>query len=142
MKLWDKNKSTDQLIESFTVGMDRELDLQLAPYDILASIAHVRMLVSVHLLTDEEGKAIVKELQNIYVTTLDGTFIIEGDVLITRAGPKNRVGIVCCVENLTKNLILSDKTIRIKHSKELINSKYIAIALNSPLFILPSTTKF
>ncbi len=59
--------------------------------------------------------------------------VLEGDVLITRAGPKNRVGIVCCVENLTKNLILSDKTIRIKHSKELINSKFIAIALNSPL---------
>lgn len=59
--------------------------------------------------------------------------VIEGDILITRAGPKNRVGIVCCVENLTKNLILSDKTIRIKHSKELLYSKFIATALNSPL---------
>ncbi|MBS1488952.1 MAG: restriction endonuclease subunit S [Bacteroidetes bacterium] len=59
--------------------------------------------------------------------------VIEGDILITRAGPKNRVGIVCCVENLTKNLILSDKTIRIKHSKKLLFSKFIALALNSPL---------
>lgn len=59
--------------------------------------------------------------------------VLEGDILITRAGPKNRVGIVCCVENLTKNLILSDKTIRIKHSKKLIQSKFIALALNSPL---------
>jgi len=59
--------------------------------------------------------------------------VLENDLLITRAGPKNRVGIVCCVENLTKNLILSDKTIRIKHSKTLLHSKYIAIALNSPL---------
>ncbi len=59
--------------------------------------------------------------------------VIEGDILITRAGPKNRVGIVCCVENLTKNLILSDKTIRVKHSKELLFSKFIALALNSPL---------
>jgi type I restriction enzyme S subunit len=59
--------------------------------------------------------------------------VLEGDVLITRAGPKNRVGIVCCVENLTKNLILSDKTIRIKHSKELLSPKYIAMTLNSPL---------
>lgn len=62
--------------------------------------------------------------------------ILEGDILITRAGPKNRVGIVCCVENLTKKLILSDKTIRLKHSKELLFSKFVAIALNSPLIKL------
>lgn len=60
--------------------------------------------------------------------------IVEnGDVLITRAGPKNRVGIVCCVEELSLNLILSDKTIRILHNKELVNSKFMALALNSPL---------
>ena len=59
--------------------------------------------------------------------------VIEGDILITRAGPKNRVGIVCCVEKLTKKLILSDKTIRIKHSKELLFSKFISMTLNSPL---------
>ncbi len=59
--------------------------------------------------------------------------VLEGDILITRAGPKNRVGIVCCVENLTRNLILSDKTIRMNHSKELLYSKFIALALNSPL---------
>jgi type I restriction enzyme, S subunit len=56
----------------------------------------------------------------------------KGDVLITRAGPKNRVGIVCCVPKLTSNLILSDKTIRINHSKNLLASEFIAIALNSP----------
>lgn len=59
--------------------------------------------------------------------------VFEGDILITRAGPKNRVGIVCCVENLTKHLILSDKTIRINHSKKMLYSKFIALALNSPL---------
>lgn len=59
--------------------------------------------------------------------------IYEGDILITRAGPKNRVGVVCCVEKLTKNLILSDKTIRIKFSKKLLSPKYFTIALNSPL---------
>jgi type I restriction enzyme S subunit len=57
----------------------------------------------------------------------------EGDVLITRAGPKNRVGIVCCVEALTLSLVLSDKTIRILHNKELINSKFVSLSLNSPL---------
>ncbi len=55
----------------------------------------------------------------------------KGDLLITRAGPKNRVGIVCCVEHLTRNLILSDKTIRITHSKYLLNSQFISLALNS-----------
>lgn len=59
--------------------------------------------------------------------------IYEGDILITRAGPKNRVGVVCCVENLTRNLILSDKTIRIKYPKHLLYSKFIALAFNSPI---------
>lgn len=58
--------------------------------------------------------------------------VIDGDILITRAGPKNRVGIVCIVENLTKNLILSDKTIRLKYQKKLLYPKYLAYALNSP----------
>jgi argininosuccinate lyase len=77
MKLWDKNKTTDQLIESFTVGMDRELDLLLAPYDALASIAHVKMLVTVGLLDQEECNAIVKELQSIYRDAMEGKFVIE-----------------------------------------------------------------
>lgn len=57
----------------------------------------------------------------------------ENDVLITRAGPFNRVGVVCCVTNLSKNLILSDKTIRIKQPKHLLNSMYLALVYNSPL---------
>lgn len=55
------------------------------------------------------------------------------DVLITRAGPKNRVGIVCCVKNLTRKLILSDKTIRLNYSKALLNPYFLPIAINSPL---------
>jgi type I restriction enzyme S subunit len=58
--------------------------------------------------------------------------VFLNDLLITRAGPKNRVGIVCSVEKLSSNLILSDKTIRINHSKNLIYTKYIALVLNSP----------
>ena len=79
MKLWDKNKSTDQLIESFTVGQDRELDLLLAPYDIVASIAHVQMLSKVNLLTTKESSDIVDELRNIYVQTQEGTFTIDAN---------------------------------------------------------------
>jgi len=63
----------------------------------------------------------------------DQHIIHQGDILITRAGPKNRVGIVCSVDNISKNLILSDKTIRIKFSKKLLSSKYFTIALNSSL---------
>jgi type I restriction enzyme S subunit len=61
----------------------------------------------------------------------DSHKVSEGDLLITRAGPKNRVGIVCCVEGLSRNLILSDKTIRIVHPKKLLNSKFLAYTLNS-----------
>ena len=55
----------------------------------------------------------------------------KNDLLITRAGPVNRVGIACCVKEITKNLILSDKTVRIKYVKNLINPQYLAISLNS-----------
>lgn len=59
--------------------------------------------------------------------------VCEGDLLITRAGPKNRVGIVCCVKDLTKRLILSDKTIRMKYLQDYLSPEYIALSLNSPL---------
>ena len=50
MKLWDKGYEPDKLIENFTVGNDRDLDLQLARYDVLGSMAHIRMLESIGLL--------------------------------------------------------------------------------------------
>ncbi|WP_017212380.1 restriction endonuclease subunit S [Clostridium beijerinckii] len=59
--------------------------------------------------------------------------IRKNDILITRAGPKNRVGIVCCVETEIDNLILSDKTVRLAMSNELINHNYISLALNTNL---------
>ncbi len=66
MKLWQKDKIALAAVEKFTVGNDRELDLQLAPFDVLGSIAHVIMLASVGLLTADEKELLVKELQNIY----------------------------------------------------------------------------
>jgi len=66
MKLWQKNIDSLKEVERFTVGNDREFDLQLAPFDILGSIAHVIMLESVGLLIKEEKDQLVKELQNIY----------------------------------------------------------------------------
>jgi argininosuccinate lyase len=69
MKLWQKNTASLQEVEKFTVGNDREFDLQLAPFDVLGNIAHAKMLATVGLLTNDEADALVKELQSIYKTT-------------------------------------------------------------------------
>jgi argininosuccinate lyase len=72
MKLWQKDKASLKEVEAFTVGKDRDFDLQLAPFDILGSIAHVTMLETVGLLKGEEKELLVKELQQIYHTTSEG----------------------------------------------------------------------
>jgi len=80
MKLWQKDISSLASVEKFTVGNDREFDLQLAPFDVLGSIAHVTMLEQVGLLTAEEKNLLVKELQEIYKTIDAGEFTIQDDV--------------------------------------------------------------
>ena len=77
MKLWDKGFSTDKKIDHFTVGNDRELDLQLAKYDVIASTAHAKMLGKIGLLTQKETDSLVKELGAIGKSIEKGTFIIE-----------------------------------------------------------------
>ncbi|PCI31875.1 MAG: argininosuccinate lyase [Flavobacteriaceae bacterium] len=77
MKLWDKGFSTDKKIDIFTVGNDRELDLELAKYDVLGNIAHAKMLSSIGVLTGAECDALVKELKAIGETVNDGSFTIE-----------------------------------------------------------------
>ena len=77
MKLWDKGFATDKKIDIFTVGNDRELDLQLAKYDVLGNIAQTKMLNSIGTITDEELDGLVKELNNILKTVENGTFTIE-----------------------------------------------------------------
>ncbi len=77
MKLWDKGFSTDQKIDHFTVGNDRELDLQLAKYDVIASKAHAKMLGKIGLLTQEETLALSNELDTIFASIENGTFTIE-----------------------------------------------------------------
>ena len=66
MKLWQKNIDSLQEVEKFTVGNDREFDLQLAPFDVLGSIAHVIMLETVGLVKKEEKDQLLRELRNIY----------------------------------------------------------------------------
>lgn len=79
-KLWEKNISVDGSVEAYTVGLDREMDLFLAPYDILGSLAHITMLESIGLLTRGELSSLSTELKNIYQTALDGKFVIEEGV--------------------------------------------------------------
>ncbi|NHF60674.1 argininosuccinate lyase [Flavobacteriaceae bacterium TP-CH-4] len=77
MKLWDKGFSTDQKIDHFTVGNDRELDLHLAKYDVIASKAHARMLGKIGLLTQQETTALVDQLNTIALAIEEGRFTIE-----------------------------------------------------------------
>lgn len=77
MKLWDKGFSTDKKIDHFTVGNDRELDLLLAKYDVIASKAHAKMLGKIGLLTIKETDSLVSELDKIANTIEKGTFTIE-----------------------------------------------------------------
>ena len=79
-KLWEKNVQVDRDIEKFTVGKDREMDLFLARYDILGSIAHITMLKSIGLLTRDELDRLVEELRRIYAIAEKGEFVIEDGV--------------------------------------------------------------
>lgn len=80
MKLWNKGFEPDQLIEQFTVGNDRRLDLRLAKYDIQGSMAHIKMLNTIGLLESNELEELLKELQNLYDLAEKGDFVIEEGV--------------------------------------------------------------
>ncbi len=77
MKLWSKGFEPDKLIEVFTVGRDRELDLRLAKYDVEGSMAHIRMLESIGLLEADELKILLEALEEIKATAERGEFLIE-----------------------------------------------------------------
>lgn len=79
-KLWEKATTVNPEIERFTVGKDRELDIMLAPYDVLGSIAHSTMLHSIGMLTQEEMESLHGELRSIYDEIENGEFIIEEGV--------------------------------------------------------------
>ncbi len=80
MKLWDKGSKINEEIERFTVGLDRDIDLFLAQFDVLGTIAHIRMLESIGLLGRDELIVLEKELRIIYRQIQDGHFAIEAGV--------------------------------------------------------------
>ncbi len=80
MKLWQKDKDSLKEVERFTVGKDREMDLYIAGYDVMGSIAHVHMLASVGLLKENEAIDLDRELKNIYKSIVKGEFVLEPGV--------------------------------------------------------------
>ena len=79
-KLWEKNFEINKEIERFTVGRDREMDMYLAKYDVLGSMAHITMLESIGLLEKDELDRLLAELKGIYATCESGEFVIEDGV--------------------------------------------------------------
>ena len=79
-KLWEKNFEVNAEIERFTVGRDREMDLYLAKYDVLGSMAHITMLESIGLIDHDELPQLLTELKNIYQLCERGEFVIEEGV--------------------------------------------------------------
>jgi len=80
MKLWQKKTGSNQEVDSFTVGSDRELDLFLAPFDVLGSLAHIQMLESIGLLTRKELQVLQKGLRAIYTEIQAGGFSLDAGV--------------------------------------------------------------
>src|SRR3954471_13249496 len=80
MKLWQKDKTSLKEVERFTVGKDQSMDLYLARFDVLGSLAHIAMLQSINLLTRDELNILSAELVNIYKEIERGKFIVEDGV--------------------------------------------------------------
>jgi len=80
IKLWDKGIEVNKLVEQFTIGKDTEMDYHLAKFDVLGSLAHIKMLESINLLSEEELDILTRELRNIYKEIAKGNFEIEDGV--------------------------------------------------------------
>lgn len=80
MKLWSKGFEPDKMIEEFTVGNDRELDMRLARYDVQGSLAHIKMLESIGLLTADELDVLTSGLKEIADMIERGDFVIAPGV--------------------------------------------------------------
>jgi argininosuccinate lyase len=79
-KLWQKTTNVDKLVENFTVGRDRELDREMAAFDVLGSLAHTTMLQSIGLMDVNDLQLVQRELKAIYTDIQNGNFIIEEGV--------------------------------------------------------------
>lgn len=79
MKLWQKDKIARREVDKFTTGEDRQMDLFLAPFDVIGSLAHIRMLQSIDLLTVEEHDTLAAELKSIYQIVIKNEFNLPAE---------------------------------------------------------------
>ncbi len=77
MKLWDKGYTTENIVDRYTVGNDRQLDLKLAKHDVRGNMAHAKMLHKIGILNTQELDDILKALQAIDAQIANGDFTIE-----------------------------------------------------------------
>ena len=80
MKLWEKETKVSEIVERYTVGRDLEFDIQLAPFDVLGSLAHTEMLSTIGLLETEEKEQVHQELKAIYADIVAGDFAMREGV--------------------------------------------------------------
>lgn len=80
MKLWEKDFFISKEIELFTIGNDRDIDIKLAPFDIIGTLGHIRMLESIGLLTKEELIVLSTALRKIFLSITNGAFQIENTI--------------------------------------------------------------
>lgn len=154
MKLWEKGIPTDQKIEQFTVGNDRELDIILARYDVLGSIGHAKMLAKTGLLTETEAADIIQTLEAILLTIEKEQFTIEADfedvhskiesMLIAQLGDTGKKIHTARSRNdqvlVALHLYLKDEIIAIKALVKALFDLLMALADKNQQVLLPGYT--
>jgi len=155
-KLWEKEKKTDSLIESFTIGKDKDYDLLIAPYDVTASKAHAFMLSKVGLLTDEEFQLLAKGLDEIKILLELDKFTIENgvedihsqiEIYLTKkygdVGKKIHTGRSRNDQVLTAiKLYLKSEISVIKSKSQFLQIQFIELAKKYEGILLPGYTHF
>lgn len=154
MKLWEKGISTDKNIEHFTVGNDRELDLVLAKYDTIGSIAHAKMLAKTGLITTSEADLLVKTLNELLSDIAQGHFIIDDSfedvhskiefLLIEKLGDTGKKIHTARSRNdqvlVAINLYLKDVVIDLKQQVKVLFNLLMGLAEKNQNILLPGYT--
>ncbi len=155
-KLWEKENKTDSLIEKFTIGKDKELDMFIAPYDLIASKAHAKMLHKVELISTQECSQLLKGLEEIEFLLQKGEFKIEEGVedihsqiefYLTKkygdTGKKIHTGRSRNDQVLTAiKLLLKHELISVKNKTERLIEEFNSLSKKQKGVLLPGYTHF
>ena len=156
MKLWDKGVTPDDMIQDFTTGRDRMLDTILAKYDIIGSIAHVRMLHAVKIISESDFQALIKGLFKILNEVRSEEFVISDDVedvhsevekrlteMLGEAGKKIHAGRSRNDQVLLDiHLFIRDKIYEIVNEVGSFSSRILELSDKYSDFFLPGYTHF